>query len=202
MSATNATEVTVTRGHGLLEPYLAKLRARQANKKIPPHLRKGRILDIGCGSYPYFLSHIYFQEKFAIDQLSTAKAPPDIDLTILDLNTAPKLPYPDNFFSVITMLAVTEHLNPNSLVSIFTEAHRTLQPGGILMLTTPSAWSDTLLHVMARLRLVSEEEINEHVYAYTLPLLGWYFGRAGFEMNKVRFGYFEFMLNMWATAQR
>jgi hypothetical protein len=46
------------------------------------------------------------------------------------------------------------------------------------------------------------EEIREHVYAYTQPLLGWYFGKAGFEMAKVRFGYFECMLNMWATAER
>jgi hypothetical protein len=49
---------------------------------------------------------------------------------------------------------------------------------------------------------LGREEIDEHVYAYTLPLLGWYFGRAGFAMNKVRFGYFEFRLNMWAVAER
>jgi hypothetical protein len=55
---------------------------------------------------------------------------------------------------------------------------------------------------MARVRLVSPEEINEHVYAYTLPLLGWYFGRAGFDMDKTRFGYFELMMNMWAVATR
>jgi hypothetical protein len=82
------------------------------------------------------------------------------------------------------------------------EAHRTLKPGGRVIITTPSAWSDGLLHLMARLRLVSAEEIDEHVYAYTLPLLGWYFGRAGFEMRQVRFGYFELGLNMWATATR
>jgi hypothetical protein len=29
-----------------------------------------------------------------------------------------------------------------------------------------------------------------------------YFGKAGFEMDKVRFGYFELMLNMWATATK
>lgn len=55
---------------------------------------------------------------------------------------------------------------------------------------------------MARVHLVSEEEINEHVYAYTLPLLGWYFGKASFAMGKVRFGYFEMMLNMWAVARK
>jgi SAM-dependent methyltransferase len=178
------------------------MRASQANRRIPPHLRRGRILDVGCGSYPYFLSHIYFKEKFAIDQLAAPAALPGIEVINLDLNVAPRLPFEDNFFSVITMLAVVEHLNPNSLVTLFSEAYRTLRPGGILIVTTPAAWSDGLLHLLARLRLVSKEEIDEHVYAYTLPLLGWYFGRAGFDMDKVRFGYFEFRLNMWAVARR
>jgi SAM-dependent methyltransferase len=202
VTATKVATRRLTRGKGLLEPFLARKRAKMANQVIPDQLRKGRILDIGCGSYPYFLSHIYFQQKFAIDQLAPATVPPNIQWTTLDLNREPSLPFEDGFFSVITMLAVVEHLNPTSLVKLFSEAYRTLAPGGVLIITTPSAWSDGLLHVMAKLRLVSAEEINEHCYAYTLPLLGWYFGRAGFAMDKVRFGYFEFMLNMWAVARR
>jgi SAM-dependent methyltransferase len=203
LAASTKSEATqLTRGHGLLEPLLARLRARQANRLIPENLRQGRILDVGCGSFPYFLSHTYFKEKFAIDQLSPAICPPDILWNTLDLNREPHLPFEDEFFSAITMLAVVEHLNPNSLVSLFREANRALQPGGVLIVTTPSAWSDGLLHWMSRARLVSPEEINEHVYAYTLPLLGWYFGKAGFDMDKVRFGYFELMLNMWAVARK
>ena len=72
----------------------------------------------------------------------------------------------------------------------------------MLLITTPAAWSDGLLHGMARVNLVSAEEINEHKYAYTLPLLGWYFGMASFDMNQVKFGYFDCGLNMWATATR
>jgi hypothetical protein len=53
---------------------------------------------------------------------------------------------------------------------------------------------------MSRVSLVSAEEIDEHAFAYTLPLIGWYFGQAGFEMTKTKFGYFEFWLNMWSTA--
>jgi SAM-dependent methyltransferase len=191
-----------TRGTGLLEPLLARLRAQQANRLIPSGLRQGRILDIGCGSSPYFLSHTSFREKFAIDQLTPAASPPDIRLHTLDLNAEPRLPFEDEFFSAITMLAVVEHLNPASLVTLFSEVHRVLQPGGALIITTPSAWAAGLLDWMARLHLVSEEEIREHTYVYTLPLLGWYFGKAGFDMERVRFGYFEFMLNMWATAER
>jgi hypothetical protein len=60
---------SVTRGKGFLEPFLARQRAQTANQLIPPQLRQGRILDIGCGTYPYFLAHTEFEKKFAIDQL-------------------------------------------------------------------------------------------------------------------------------------
>ena len=193
-----------TRGKGLLEPWLAKMRAQRANRLIPTELRAGRILDIGCGSFPYFLSHTVFQQKFAVDQLPPNELGQRLDIQwhTLDLNSTPKLPFENNFFNAVTLLAVVEHLNPQSMAALFTETYRVLQPGGVVIMTTPAAWSDGLLRTMARIGLVSAEEIHEHVFAYTLPLLGWYFGRAGFEMTKVDFGYFEFMLNLWAVAKK
>jgi SAM-dependent methyltransferase len=192
----------VTRGNGLLEPFLARQRARVANRLIPPHLRAGRILDIGCGSYPYFLSHTSFKEKFAVDQLPVSQSTSDIVWYTLDLNLHPKLPFEVDFFSVVTLLAVVEHMDPDSLVELFRECRRVIEPGGVVILTTPAAWSDRLLHFMAKLRLVSKEEIDEHVFTYTLPLIGWYFGVSGFLMQNLRFGYFEFGFNLWATARR
>ncbi len=191
-----------TRGQGLLEPLLARQRAARANRLIPAELRNGRILDIGCGSFPYFLSHTSFKEKFAIDQLPLKMEGNAIQWHRLDLNSKPQLPFESGYFDVVTMLAVAEHLNPTSLEQLLKEIHRALRADGQVIITTPSAWSDGLLHLMARTGLVSAEEINEHVFAYNLPLLGWYFGRAGFEMRRVKFGYFELGLNMWAVALR
>lgn len=192
----------ITRGNGLLEPTLARLRAKKANQLIPESIRDGRILDIGCGSYPYFLSHTAFQEKYAVDQQLPPAEHIEIRWHTLNLNEDPHLPFEDEFFDVITMLAVIEHLNPTSLVSLFKETYRVLNVGRVLILTTPAAWSDRLLGWMAKINLVSAEEIEEHVFTYTLPLLGWYFGKAGFEMRKIRFGYFEAGLNLWAIAER
>lgn len=201
----NKASTAYTRGKGLLEPYLAQLRTQRANQLIPPSLREGRILDIGCGSFPYFLAHTAFQEKFAVDQLPMPKETASknrIEFFALDLNKVPSLPFENGFFNAVTLLAVVEHLNPDSLALLLKECYRVLKPGGALILTTPAAWSDGLLKFMARLSLVSAEEIHEHAFAYTLPLLGWHFGQAGFAMDRVRFGYFEAMLNMWATATK
>lgn len=189
----------------MLEPLLARLRADRANRLIPRELRSGRILDIGCGSYPYFLAHTSFKQKFAVDQhqvdIDSIKEH-EIEWHTIDLNTTPSLPFDNDFFSAITLLAVVEHLNPASLAILFKETYRTLKSGGLSIITTPAAWSSGILNVMAGLHLVSKEEIEEHEYAYTMPLLGWYFGQAGYEMDKIRFGYFEFMFNMWAAAQK
>ena len=194
-----------TRGKGYLEPTLARLRTQRANRLIPADHRTGRILDIGCGSFPYFLAHTAFKEKFAVDQLPMAKETADrnqIEFFNLNLNEKPHLPFQEEYFDAVTLLAVVEHLNPDSLALLFRESRRVLKPRGMVILTTPAAWSDGLLKLMARLNLVSAEEIHEHAFAYTLPLLGWHFGQAGFEMTKLKFGYFEFMLNMWATATK
>jgi SAM-dependent methyltransferase len=192
-----------TRGSGLLEPFLARLRARKANSLIPPHLRSGRILDVGCGSFPYFLAHTEFAEKFALDQAERpATAPSGVEWHTLDLHRVEHFPFPDSHFHAVTMLAVIEHLDPERLVGLFREVRRTLVPGGVLVLTTPAPWSDSLLHFMAWIGLVSEEEIEEHQFPYNLPLIGWYFGTAGFNMRKLRFGYFEAWLNLWAVAER
>ena len=196
------SQTSVTRGSGLLEPFLARLRAECADKLIPKDLRQGRILDIGCGSYPYFLSHTSFSEKFSVDQQPPSRDYEEINWLVLDLNKIPQLPFEDDFFNVVTLLAVVEHLNPKMLVELLREANRVLKPGGILLLTTPASWTDGILSLMAVLNLVSKEEIHEHVFTYTLPLLGWYFGAAGFPMENVRFGHFEFRMNLWATAKK
>jgi SAM-dependent methyltransferase len=125
-----------------------------------------------------------------------------IEFYELHLNEEPRLPFDNDYFNAVTLLAVVEHLNPDSMAVLFRECRRVLRTGGLVILTTPAAWADGLLHLMSHLNLVSAEEIHEHTFAYTLPLIGWHFGQAGFEMSKLKFGYFELMLNMWATAQK
>jgi SAM-dependent methyltransferase len=199
---TMRAEHRVTRGNGLLEPFLARLRARQADRLIPSDLRGGRILDIGCGTRPYFLSQTSFGEKFAIDRHAPPGPQDHIAWHTLDIEEATALPFADQFFSVVTMLAVVEHLDPDKVGRVFREARRTLRPGGVLFLTTPAPWSGPLLRAMARVGFVSREEVDEHRYAGRRVALGMALAESGFDMDHIRSGYFECGLNMWAVARR
>ncbi|MCW5873359.1 MAG: methyltransferase domain-containing protein [Anaerolineales bacterium] len=200
--STDTHNTTVTRGHGLLESFLSRLRANKANSLIPDGLRRGAILDIGCGSFPYFLSNTQFRQKFAMDQLPPSVPDDQITWHVRNINEDARLPFKDGELSAITLLAVAEHIRPESLTTILREAYRVLQPGGRIILTTPAGWTDGLLKFMARVGLLSREEIDEHVMEYSEPLLAWHLGRAGFAMDKFQVGTFEFGLNLWAMAER
>ena len=98
------------------------------------------------------------------------------------------------------MLAVFEHVRPDKLVDILKEIRRVLKSNGIFILTTPAAWTDRLLRFMAKLRLISFEEIHEHKGAYNLTVIASYLCKAGFERTEIRLGYFEMFLNNWACV--
>jgi len=114
----------VTRGTGLLEGFLARARARRADALISSDLRGGRILDIGCGSTPYFLAHTSFKEKFAIDQSHPAEAG-DIRWHALDLNRSPEIPFEDGFFAAAVERGVFHVLPREVKLKNLSELERT-----------------------------------------------------------------------------
>ncbi|HOE19253.1 MAG TPA: class I SAM-dependent methyltransferase [Syntrophorhabdaceae bacterium] len=198
-------EPNVTRGYGLLEGFLAKKRARVANSLIPPELRAGRILDIGCGTVPYFLLNTQFAERYGLDKVAkggerAVAVGGAIILANFDIEREERAPFNDNYFDVVTMLAVFEHILPERLPAVAAEIRRILRPGGIYILTTPAWWTDGLLRFMARLRLVSPAEIEEHKDGYSPEKISSVLRQGGFAAKDIRTGYFELGMNIWATA--
>lgn len=195
----------VTRGYGMLEGFLARQRAAMANCLIPPACRAGRILDLGCGTQPYFLQHTDAREKYGLDQVLTERRelPSEegkITLLPFDLRGREALPFPNGFFAAVTMLAVIEHLPRSVAEWLGREVYRVLQPAGVFVLTTPAPWSEGLLKLMAAARLVSHEELDEHQDIYGRRDLCGFLRQAGFADDHIQTGFFELGLNLWATA--
>ncbi|HAJ44576.1 MAG: methyltransferase [Parcubacteria group bacterium GW2011_GWC1_43_61] len=197
---------TVTRGYGLLEKFLAKKRSKMADNLIPLNCRKGRILDIGCGSFPLFLVGVDFAEKYGLDKIGNNQKDilkkNGISFLEYDIECQSNLPYQNNFFDAITILAVFEHIEPKKTLAIVGEIYRILKPEGICVLTTPSTWAVLPLKIMAKMRLVSSTELAEHKYAYTPLEIKKIFGKIPFAKENLRSGYFECGMNIWITAKK
>ena len=199
----------VTRGTGLLENALAKKRSRKANKMIPGFLRSGRLLDIGCGTYPYFLEETEFKEKYGIDQSpeiirrrESVDAHRSLHLAQWDFAREEKLPFDHEFFDVITMLAVFEHIEPGRIRRLAAEILRTLKTGGVFIMTIPAGWTDWLLRLLARLKLVSAVEIGDHKDTYSPKKITRILEECGFRRENITLGYFELFMNIWVQARK
>ena len=194
----------ITRGFGILEHFLSIQRMKKAQKLIKKHNKNGTILDIGCGTYPLFLLNSNFMIKYGIDkEINDIKFNnQNINLINYDILSDLKLPFQKNFFDVITMLAVIEHLDYYQIYKIIQKCYSILKKDGVLIITTPAKWSDLLLKLMSIIHLVSPEEIKEHENAFTLNELNKILIKVKFEQNKIQKGYFEFFLNLWICAKK
>jgi len=193
----------ITRGSGLLEKFLAGQRVNVANRNIIENSREGKVLDVGCGSLPFFLLNTNFKEKYGVDpNVDATEAQNNMNLYNIVLSGNNSLPFDNDFFDVITMLAVFEHLEIDILVNILSEIYRVLRPGRRFILTTPHLIGDKLLHFMATCYLVSKEEIEEHKGIYTHAQIADYLKKAGFSQEKMQYGRFELWLNNWLVADK
>ncbi|MBT3227155.1 MAG: methyltransferase domain-containing protein [Deltaproteobacteria bacterium] len=196
-----------TRGYGILEGFLAKERAKTANKFIPPICRLGKILDLGCGKHPYFLINAGFFESHGLDKVGRDKnygmdGGHSVYVKNWDFENNLSIPHSDNFFDAVTMLAVIEHVETDNLPRLLKEIYRILKPGGIYVITTPANWTDFLLKTMARIRLLSPDEISDHKDVYTHKKLGALLEKAGFLRENICLGHFEIFMNLWVTATK
>lgn len=176
----------ITRGEGILEKFLAEQRYKVAKQVLSNFKNKDRVLDIGCGSYPKFLISLDFKEKFGIDKYDYDFNNYGVNFIKFDLEKNKKLPFEDNFFDVITALALIEHLEENVTKNLFFEVFRILKNNGIFLITTPSKISKPILELFSRLKIVSKEEIEEHKKYYEISEIYKFFELANFKNINVK----------------
>ncbi len=192
----------VTRGYGLLEKFLSNQRSKIVDKNIGESLRSGKILDIGCGNFPYFLSKINFKEKIGLDKEFGVDCPDDIELINFNFENEKRLPFADESFEVVSILAVLEHIKEDSAMEVLREVRRILKKNGELFITVPRDKGDKLLKILSNIGLVSKVEIDEHVQLYNPRNITYQLLSVGFKKSNIKVKSFELGLNIFVKVKK
>jgi SAM-dependent methyltransferase len=120
--------------------------------------RKNRILDIGCGDGSFIVKFKKYGETYGVDvsekAIKIAKEA-SVDAYKVDISFE-KLPFPDEYFNIVYMGDVIEHLiNPDFAIK---EVNRVLKLDGFLVLSTPNlaSWINRFLLLFGMQPLFSE----------------------------------------------
>lgn len=154
-----------------MAPLLSAFLLQRRLAAVTPFLR-GDVLDLGCGGADIAArlrpdqAYVGVDWRAAlIDQLRARW--PRHTFYQRDFDTQP-LALPRRFDTVV-MLAVIEHLSqPDHL---FAQLCAVLQPGGQVVMTSPSAWGNWLHGWGARVGLFSREAAREHNLIFSRDLL-------------------------------
>ena len=157
------------------------------------------LVDLGCG-HAGSLLRTYSSTIARGVGFDVAVGPPPADNVQLHAQAADApLPLEDCSVDVVSCLAVIEHVERPDVLA--TEARRILRPGGVLVVTTPSAQAKPILELISvRLHLIDETEILDHKRYYRPATLRAELERAGFA--DVAVTRFELGLNLAAVARR
>lgn len=102
--------------------------------------KSGRLLDVGCG-LGYFVKRISQAEKwktegYEISQTAVDYAKNNLELTNIHCGRVEKTDYPNNFFDIITMWDVIEHIpEPEPILKYL---NKILKDDGFLFIHTPN----------------------------------------------------------------
>jgi SAM-dependent methyltransferase len=155
--------------------------------RVAPWIREGaRVLDVGCFDAALFAElGPRIALGIGLDPLLTA--PIRGERFRLVPGQFPDAPLDEAPFDVITMLAVLEHVPPDSLERWARACAEFLVPGGLVIVTVPAPSVDHILDVLIRLRVLHGMSVEEH-HGFEPELAPEVFGRAGFTLaHRARF---------------
>lgn len=173
-------EILFSKSNSFLKLILSPVKYLLKSTKV---VEGGKFLDVGCGSGEFIL----LMEKFKMDCYGVE--PSEIDeefvknhkLKIFN-GTLKKAKYPENYFDVITLSWVFEHLtNPSETIK---ELARILKPKGLLIISVPQ--SKSLMYKLFKTCWVSLDT-PRHLFIYSPETIKKYARKADLKINKIRY---------------
>ncbi len=115
-----------------------RLRATKAQVELAKKYKGNtKLLDIGCGE-GFFLFNAskagYITKGVELSQNAVEYARREFGLDV-EVGLFEKMQFPENYFDVVTLWQVLEHLSQP--LTVLKEAQRVLKPGGLLAISTP-----------------------------------------------------------------
>jgi ubiquinone/menaquinone biosynthesis C-methylase UbiE len=167
-----------------------------ARKKIVVNLlqkyvknKNNLILDAGCGTGAGMLYLQEFGKVYGVDLSQKAvNYCKKRGITRVKLGDVSNLPYKDNFFDIICLMDVIEHVSNDKLV--IREMHRVLKKGGLLLMTLPA-----LPFIYSK-----HDKAQGHFKRYSKNDLAKIFKGSGFKEKKM--SYFNIFLSPLIIAIR
>jgi len=160
-------------------PIIRGSRLRAAKSQlglIKKHKNGTTLLDIGCGE-GFFLFNAskagYTTKGIEISQYAAEYAGSEFGLDV-EVKPFEELQYPENYFDVVTLWQVLEHV-PHPLV-VLREVHRILKPEGLLVTSTPDI--ESIMAKIFRRKWWSLRRL--HINQFTAKTLTDMLKRAGF----------------------
>lgn len=185
----------------LLDKLFLHLRLHIVKKNI--NFDNKSILDVGCGYHALNLQ--YIKQNYSPKHLAA-----------LDLNLNPDLEKEwieciignledwlesNKKYDIILATAILEHIQHDE--QFITSCYKHLSDHGVLVITTPSIWSQPVLEFLAyKLHVIEEVEIRDHKRYYDKNSLENIFLHAGFQKNNIHHSYFELRMNNFVIAKK
>ena len=184
------------------EPALEKLLRRWRLRRVEPYLPDGgTLLDLGCGWEAALLRHAAPRLRlgFGLDpKAEPHDLPENVRVVRHRLEDVP-WPLPEERVDAVSLLAVLEHLEPETANVVLDEVRRVLRPGGRLLLTVPTPRGKPVLELLAfGLGVVNPEEIRDHKLYYDRRRLAAVLAARGFAVE--RYVAFQLGCNSFCVA--
>lgn len=148
-----------------------------------------KILDIGC--FPYHVGKMLEDLEHEVYGISSYHEPiKKKNIKILNIEKE-KLPFENNFFDLVLLNEVLEHLVDSPLI-LFNEIHRVTKKDGYFMLTTPNITRSInrvkLLFGKTIMYAIEQTNIyHRHNREFTLKELVFLFKKIGWKIEKAKY---------------